>query len=198
MPHSPISRRATTGPAALCFQHQRVRLAPNGRTALGGPGVIACTLPLPGMPDEGGERVAGPGETTASETGKKTQLRMNRRLSILVALVAIFALAGSASAAPSGSGQLTKVIYSSAPTPAQPDFGPNVVILDPSMSTSQIKTVVDGIANQQISSQFGTGRYAVLFKPGTYGSSASPLNFQIGYYTDVAGLGISPNDVAIN
>src|SRR5664280_1637455 len=86
-------------------------------------------LPLPGMPDEGGERVADPGETTASETGKKTQLRMNRRLSILVALVAIFALAGSASAAPSASGQLTKVISSSASTPAQPDFGPNVVIL---------------------------------------------------------------------
>ena len=123
---------------------------------------------------------------------------MNRRLSILVALMATFALAGSASAAPSGSGRLTKVIYSSASTPAQPDFGPNVKILDPSMSTSQIKTVVDGIANQQISSQFGTGRYAVLFKPGTYGSAANPLNFQVGYYTDVAGLGISPNDVAIN
>src|SRR5450756_1013968 len=152
-------------------------------------------LPLPGMPDEGGERVADPGETTASETGKKTQLRMNRRLSILVAFVAIFALAGSASAAPSGSGQLTKVISSSASTP---DFGPNVVILDPSMSTSQIKTIVDGIANQQISNQFGTERYAVLFKPGTYGSSTAPLNFQIGYYTDVAGLGALPTDVAIN
>src|SRR5664280_2079680 len=94
-------------------------------------------LPLPGMPDEGGERVADPGETTASETGKKTQLRMNRRLSILVALVATFALAGSASAAPSGSGQLTKVISSA----STPDFGPNVVIIDPSMSTSQIKTL---------------------------------------------------------
>src|SRR5450759_3351912 len=155
-------------------------------------------LPLPGIPDEGGERVADLRETTASETGKKTQLRMNRRLSILVALVAIFALAGSASAAPSGSGQLTKVIYSSAPTRAQPDFGPNVKILDPSMSTSQIKTIVDGIASQQISSQFGTGRYAVLFKPGTYGASAAPLNFQIGYYTDVAGLGALPTDVTIN
>jgi hypothetical protein len=123
---------------------------------------------------------------------------MNRRLSILVALVAIFALAGSASAAPWGSGQLTKVIYGSASTPAQPDFGPNVKILNPSMSTSEIQTVVDGIANQQISNQFGTQRYAVLFKPGTYGSAANPLNFQVGYYTDVAGLGSSPNDVTIN
>jgi hypothetical protein len=122
---------------------------------------------------------------------------MNRRLSILVALIAIFALAGSASAAPSGSGQLTKVISSALP-PAQPNFGPNVVIIDPSMSTTQIQTIVDAISTQQIPNQFGTQRYAVLFKPGTYGSSAAPLNFQIGYYTDVAGLGALPTDVTIN
>jgi len=34
--------------------------------------------------------------------------------------------------------------------------------------------------------------------PGTYGSSTHPLNFQVGYYTSVAGLGLSPNDVVIN
>jgi hypothetical protein len=83
-------------------------------------------------------------------------------------------------------------------SPPPPNFGPNVVILDPSMSTSQIKTIVDGIATQQIPSQFGTGRYEILFKPGTYGSSTAPLNFQIGYYTDVAGLGALPTDVTIN
>src|SRR5207247_9663340 len=32
----------------------------------------------------------------------------------------------------------------------------------------------------------------------TYGSPADPLNFQVGYYTDVAGLGSSPGDVTIN
>ncbi len=46
--------------------------------------------------------------------------------------------------------------------------------------------------------QFGTQRYSLLFKPGTYGSSTEPLNFQVGYYTAVAGLGLSPNDVVIN
>jgi len=121
---------------------------------------------------------------------------MNGRLSILVALVAVFALAGSASAAPSDSGQTIGGVRVS--SPVQPDFGPNVKILDPSMSTSEIQAVVDGIANQQISAQFGTGRYAILFKPGTYGTAAAPLNFQVGYYTDVAGLGSSPNDVTIN
>src|SRR5438105_2802912 len=81
---------------------------------------------------------------------------------------------------------------------ATPDFGPNVTIFDPSMSTSQIKATVDAIAAQQVSNQFGTDRYALLFMPGTYGSPAAPLNFQLGYYEDVAGLGASPNDVNVN
>jgi hypothetical protein len=37
----------------------------------------------------------------------------------------------------------------------------------------------------------------IRFQPGTYGSSAAPLNFQVGYYTSVAGLGRSPTDVSI-
>jgi hypothetical protein len=82
--------------------------------------------------------------------------------------------------------------------PPEPDFGPNVKIFDPSMSTSQIKATVDAIANQQVSNEFGTQRYALLFKPGTYGSATDPLNFQVGYYTDVAGLGSSPGDVTVN
>ena len=57
---------------------------------------------------------------------------------------------------------------------------------------------VDSIANQQVDNEFGSQRYALLFKPGTYGSQANPLNFQVGYYTSVAGLGVSPGDVVIN
>src|SRR5258708_37030264 len=79
-----------------------------------------------------------------------------------------------------------------------PDFGPNVMIFDPSMPTSQIQKAVDAIANQQISNQFGPQRYALLFMPGTYGTSDTPLNFQVGYYTAVAGLGSSPKDDVIN
>ncbi|GER90084.1 hypothetical protein KDW_42460 [Dictyobacter vulcani] len=83
-------------------------------------------------------------------------------------------------------------------SPSQPNFGSNVYIFNPSMPLSQIQATVDSIANQQISNQFGTQRYALLFEPGTYGSSTTPLNFQVGYYTSVAGLGLSPNDVVIN
>jgi len=79
-----------------------------------------------------------------------------------------------------------------------PDFGPNVMIFDPSMSTSQIQAAVDSISSQQLSNEFGTQRYALLFMPGTYGTAAAPLNFQVGYYTEVAGLGASPTDVTIN
>lgn len=85
-----------------------------------------------------------------------------------------------------------------AKTTSQPNFGPNVMIFDPSMPQTDIQAAVDAIANQQVSNQFGTQRYALLFKPGTYGSTTNPLNFQVGYYTAVAGLGQSPSDVVIN
>jgi hypothetical protein len=73
-----------------------------------------------------------------------------------------------------------------------------VFIFDPTMPQGEIQAQVNAIANQQISNQFGPQRYALLFMPGTYGTSVNPLNFQVGYYTAVAGLGLSPNDVVIN
>jgi hypothetical protein len=84
------------------------------------------------------------------------------------------------------------------PAAGAPDFGPNVKIFDPSMSTAAIQATVDAIAAQQLSNQFGTERYALLFMPGSYGSASAPLNFQLGYYEEVAGLGSTPNDVSVN
>ncbi|HEY8646225.1 MAG TPA: coagulation factor 5/8 type domain-containing protein [Gaiellaceae bacterium] len=108
--------------------------------------------------------------------------------SVALALATALLVAGAA-----GASQHTRSTVAAAP-----DFGPNVKIIDPSMSTSTIQAIVDGVSTQQLSNEFGTQRYALLFKPGTYGSSAAPLNFQVGYYTEVAGLGSSPNDVSIN
>src|SRR6266436_2880484 len=85
-----------------------------------------------------------------------------------------------------------------ADAPTAPHFGSNVTIFNPSMPQSQVQAAVDAVSGQQVSNQFGTQRYALLFEPGTYGSKANPLNFQVGYYTTVAGLGLSPNDVVIN
>jgi hypothetical protein len=94
---------------------------------------------------------------------------------------------------------LTPAARASTPAHHGPaNFGPNVVIFDPSMPTSDIQAKVDAIADQQVSNQFGSQRYALLFEPGTYGSPAEPLTFQVGYYTEVAGLGALPNDVTIN
>ncbi len=80
----------------------------------------------------------------------------------------------------------------------QPDLGPNVYVFSPSMPESEIQSTVDAIAAQQVPNQFGPQRYALLFEPGTYGSAADPLTFQVGYYTEVAGLGAEPGDVVIN
>jgi hypothetical protein len=99
----------------------------------------------------------------------------------LVLAVAALAFGGGGAAAASG-----------------PDLGSNVIVFNSSMSTSDIQATVDAIAAQQVSNEFGTQRYALLFEPGTYGTTADPLNFQVGYYTEVAGLGRSPGDVVIN
>jgi hypothetical protein len=82
--------------------------------------------------------------------------------------------------------------------PGLPDLGPNVYIFSPGMAQSAIEATVDSIARRQVGSQFGPGRYELLFEPGTYGSATHPLFLQIGYYTGVAGLGASPSDVVIN
>ncbi|WP_413252817.1 coagulation factor 5/8 type domain-containing protein [Streptomyces brevispora] len=72
------------------------------------------------------------------------------------------------------------------------DLGPNVMVFDPSMPDIQAK--VDEVFKQQESAQFGTGRYALMFKPGTYNN----INAQIGFYTSIAGLGLNPDDTTFN
>jgi hypothetical protein len=81
------------------------------------------------------------------------------------------------------------------PAPINPDpvdFGPNVMIFDPNVTTIQAQT--QSILNTQKSNQFGAARYAFFFKPGVYNN----LTLEIGYYTTVHGLGASPDDVTIN
>jgi hypothetical protein len=79
-------------------------------------------------------------------------------------------------------------------------FGENVCVFNPSMGQAQIQSDINAIATAQVpvGSQFDSQRYAVFFEPGTYGSAADPLVFQVGYYTQVAGLGAMPQDTVIN
>ncbi|HXC02623.1 MAG TPA: carbohydrate-binding protein, partial [Opitutaceae bacterium] len=74
-----------------------------------------------------------------------------------------------------------------------PNFGPNVIIFDPSMSASSIQSQINSIYSQQQTNQFGSARYALLFKPGSYSNTVN-----VGYYTQVLGLGQSPDNVTIN
>ncbi|CAA19787.1 MULTISPECIES: hypothetical protein [Streptomyces] len=111
-----------------------------------------------------------------------------RRRSLLAAAAAapvLASLAGAGTAAADSPGGPRAL-------PGGGDLGPNVIVFDP--STANIQGRLDEIFKQQESAQFGTGRYALLFKPGTYNG----LNAQLGFYTSIAGLGLSPDDTTIN
>ncbi|WP_414505377.1 coagulation factor 5/8 type domain-containing protein [Streptomyces sp. NEAU-L66] len=109
------------------------------------------------------------------------------RRSVLAAMAAAVpaaglpVLSGRASAAPAA-GAL----------PGGGDLGPNVLVFDP--ATPNIQGTLDEIFKRQESAQFGEGRFALLFKPGTYRG----LNAQIGFYTSIAGLGLSPGDTTFH
>lgn len=73
-----------------------------------------------------------------------------------------------------------------------PDFGQNVIILDPGMPAEDIQQKLDTLFKQQESNQFGPERYAVLFKPGVYHNK-----IKLGFYTQLSGLGQYPDDVML-
>ncbi|MFJ3616982.1 coagulation factor 5/8 type domain-containing protein [Streptomyces iakyrus] len=114
-------------------------------------------------------------------------------LGAAAAASALAALPGTASAAPAAPARREQPVRKGPRAlPGGGDLGPNVLVFDP--STPNIQGRLDEIFRQQESAQFGTGRYQVLFKPGTYHG----LNAQIGFYTSVSGLGLSPDDTTIN
>jgi hypothetical protein len=109
-------------------------------------------------------------------------LHVRARLALLLLALSLLAGANAATAVAS-------------PAPA---LGPNVTVFDPSMPVSQIQAKLDAIHAQQVDNEMGTNRYAILFKPGAYGTATQPLQIKVGYYTEIAGLGASPGDVTIN
>ena len=109
----------------------------------------------------------------------------------------IVGLAATAVTASAVGGALARTSAPAAPVSASsaddPDLGPNVTIFDPSMSSQDIQAQLDAAFNIQETAQFGLERFAFLFKPGDY----QDIDVNIGYYTHVAGLGQSPDDVNI-
>lgn len=74
-------------------------------------------------------------------------------------------------------------------------FGKNVYVFSSEDKTEDIQAKMDSVYEKQVDNQFGDERYAILFMPGNYGTK---LEVNVGFYTQVAGLGIMPTDTKIN
>ncbi|NHA66834.1 glycosyl hydrolase family 28-related protein [Phycicoccus flavus] len=110
----------------------------------------------------------------------------------------VAAASAPAAAAPAPAAPLAAVPLAAALPGTDSPLGEHVLVLDPSMPTAEIKAAVDSISDVQTDDEMGTNRWSILFKPGTYGTAAEPLQLKVGYYTEVAGLGATPDDVHIN
>ncbi|MCX2719756.1 coagulation factor 5/8 type domain-containing protein [Lentiprolixibacter aurantiacus] len=72
-------------------------------------------------------------------------------------------------------------------------FGKNVLVFDNSMDMDHIRETLHALHQQQQYNEFGSERYALLFKPGNY-----DLDVTVDYYVQALGLGRYPGDVVIN
>ena len=72
-----------------------------------------------------------------------------------------------------------------------PNFGPNVLVVDPGMPGAQRR--IDAWFAEQERAHFTDRRYAVLLKPGTH-----RLDINVGFFTQVAGLGLEPGAVTVS
>lgn len=73
-------------------------------------------------------------------------------------------------------------------------FGENTYIFSPEDDPEEVQEVLDEIYEKQETNQFGDERYAVCFLPGEYDES---LEVNVGFYTQVLGLGGLPTDTKI-
>ncbi|HEY3871565.1 MAG TPA: glycosyl hydrolase family 28-related protein [Actinocrinis sp.] len=96
------------------------------------------------------------------------------------------------------SGPVADAATPQAAPPTGGSLGANVIVISPSQSVSSIASELNAIGAQQVPDQFGAQRYEILFQPGTYGSTANPLDFEVGYYESVEGLGQNPGQTVIN
>ncbi|MEV5458139.1 coagulation factor 5/8 type domain-containing protein [Streptomyces cellulosae] len=120
-----------------------------------------------------------PSSTPSSAVGRRAVLGAAAAAPVLAGL------SGTASAAPAARRRPPRLKGGG-------DLGPNVIVFDP--STPGIQATLDEAFARQEKDQFGPGRYQFFFKPGTY----QGLNAQLGFYTSVSGLGLSPDDTTIH
>ncbi len=89
----------------------------------------------------------------------------------------------------------TAGIEGDGPIVTVPNLGPRTIIIDPTMDAPTVQAQLDLIAEAQESKEgeFGPERYAILLHPGTYA-----LDVRVGYYIQVAGLGLLPSEVVVS
>ncbi|WP_347978796.1 glycosyl hydrolase family 28-related protein [Microbacterium sp. ProA8] len=122
-----------------------------------------------------------------ARTGRTARIVRIAAVATGTALIASALLAAPATAAPPR-----------AVDPFDPDFGPNVTIYSPDTPVADIRAELDALHAQQVDAEMSAERQAVYFLPGEYGSAADPLQVKVGYYTEISGLGASPEDVTVH
>ena len=77
-------------------------------------------------------------------------------------------------------------------------FGKNMYVFNDTDKAADINKVTADIFNKQHYNQFGTDRYALTFKPGNYVKTDADVDtINIGYYTQILGLGKVPTDTKL-
>jgi hypothetical protein len=117
----------------------------------------------------------------ASQNRRDEGRHKGGHLKTVIGLALMIALLGHSAIAASGAKRESK-----------PDFGPNVLVFNPSMPSEVIQQQIDKVYAVQEHSEFGLERNALLFLPGDY-----KVDVPVGFYTEVIGLGPSPDSVHI-
>lgn len=73
-------------------------------------------------------------------------------------------------------------------------FGDNTYIFSPEDEPEKVAGILGQIYEKQEANQFGNERYAIYFMPGEYDES---IEANVGFYTQVAGLGELPTDTKL-
>ena len=73
-------------------------------------------------------------------------------------------------------------------------FGDNTYIFSPEDEPEKVAGILDQIYEKQEANQFGNERYAIYFMPGEYDES---IEANVGFYTQLAGLGELPTDTKL-
>ncbi|HSW93658.1 MAG TPA: coagulation factor 5/8 type domain-containing protein [Gammaproteobacteria bacterium] len=77
-----------------------------------------------------------------------------------------------------------------------PLFGPQVCVFNDKQNLSDIQNIVDKVHADEMDEMASHG-YALLFQPGRYISQTVSLTIPVGFYTEVMGLGLTPDVTTI-